>query len=102
VYFEREKQHKASMKIYNCKIIMHFFAAAGIARNSFVPSVTLRVGIIFQIWNNLSTKWNIIPEKKLFQTGLIIKLALADIHERMYVAFAINELILGRVCATFN
>jgi hypothetical protein len=23
-YFEREKQHKASMKIHNCKIIMHF------------------------------------------------------------------------------
>jgi hypothetical protein len=23
-YFEREKQHKASMRMHNCKIIMHF------------------------------------------------------------------------------
>jgi hypothetical protein len=29
----------------------------------------------------------IIPEKKLFQTGLIIKLALADINERVYVLY---------------
>lgn len=35
----------------------------------------------------------IIPEKKLFQTGLIIKLALADINESVYVAFTIKELI---------